>query len=80
MVGSLARSMVAAGANTFREARYPYFWVAGVCLVFRCLDVLPPDEPCINGPGARSGHCQTGTENGQHQGNQWIVDVRQNNP
>src|SRR5260370_5922159 len=46
-------------------------------LEFRHIDVLPAEEPGIDGPGARSDHRQNGAENRVYGGNPWIARMRE---
>jgi hypothetical protein len=48
-------------------------------LQIRNIDVLPAEEPGIDGPSARSDHCQSGTECRQHNRNPWVTGVRESN-
>jgi hypothetical protein len=40
------------------------------------IDVLPAEEPGINGPGAGSDHRQSRAEDRQYDGNPWIAGMR----
>jgi hypothetical protein len=49
-------------------------------LACRNIDVLPAEEPRIDGPGARSEHGQSGAKGRQNDGNPWITGARENDP
>jgi hypothetical protein len=46
-------------------------------VVFRKIDVLPAEEPGIDGPGARPDHSQNGAKDRQCDGNPWIAGMRE---
>jgi hypothetical protein len=46
-------------------------------LALRNIDVLPAEEPGIDGAGTRSEHGQTGSKSRQDDGNPWISGARE---
>jgi hypothetical protein len=46
-------------------------------LAFRKIDVLPTEEPGIDGPRARPDHRQNGAKDRLYDGNPWIAGMRE---
>jgi len=49
-------------------------------LALRDFEVLPAEEMRINGPRARTDHCQAGTQGDQHDWNPLTAGARTDNP
>ena len=49
-------------------------------LGLRKIDVLPTKQPCIDGPGTRPDHCQSGANGGQYDWNPGIAGTRESDP
>jgi len=49
-------------------------------LGFGNIDVLSAKQPCIDGPGTRSDHCQSGAKGGQYDRNPEIAGTRESDP